>query len=426
MSNQNESIFRKIKMRLFPPSSRSFHACMGELRDANRSLSEQNKTLRSMLEQNDRRIDNLLSHIDAQSAELSDLRTRLDIIDSDIHGIGNKSDIIAKHNEVRFEAAARMLAGQDGLNETALETRKRIFRYLSPAEGDRLLMQKANAKLMSRLHEICTQNGLDYWFSYGTLIGTLSRSSSIPWDDDIDICMMREDIEKLSEACKDENDVQLTLVYDLGPLCRQIRFSSTDDDIPCFIDVSVYDWAKDDSKATDDGFRKIRLDLMDELRHMSESGEIPYWTERCWLFAAGSGFVPQVADVDINEQDLDKTIEAQSKIQAIFDKYNEKAYADGLICDKKDAKAIAYAADNIYDAPWRRITWAIDKFLPPQKHVYDEYEFYVPNKAEEVATECYPGWPYFPNDILGHDHFASNMMNDNVRATLKRYVGDSD
>lgn len=47
---EEESIFRKIKTRLLPPSSRSFHSCMGELRDANRIMREQNETLLSMLE----------------------------------------------------------------------------------------------------------------------------------------------------------------------------------------------------------------------------------------------------------------------------------------------------------------------------------------------------------------------------------------
>lgn len=42
---------------------------------------------------------------------------------------------------------------------------------------------------------------------------------------------------------------------------------------------------------------------------MSESGEIPYWNEHPWLFAKGSGFVPQVEDVDIADQDDDKTEE---------------------------------------------------------------------------------------------------------------------
>ena len=45
---EEESIFRKIKTRLLPQSSRSFHSCMGELRDANRIMREQNETLIAM------------------------------------------------------------------------------------------------------------------------------------------------------------------------------------------------------------------------------------------------------------------------------------------------------------------------------------------------------------------------------------------
>lgn len=135
---------------------------MGELRDANRIMREQNETLIAMLERAEGRNAELTSRIDAQSAELAGLRERLDRIDGGIGDISRKCDIKARHDEVRFEAAARMLAGNDGLNETPLETRKRIFKYLSPAEGDRRLMQLANAKLMGRLDEICRENGLDY------------------------------------------------------------------------------------------------------------------------------------------------------------------------------------------------------------------------------------------------------------------------
>lgn len=130
---EEESIFRKIKTRLLPPSSRSFHSCMGELRDANRIMREQNDTLIAMLERAEGRNAELIRRLDGQSAELADLRARLDRIDGGIGDISRKCDIKARHDEVRFEAAARMLAGNEGLNETPLETRKRIFEYLPPA-----------------------------------------------------------------------------------------------------------------------------------------------------------------------------------------------------------------------------------------------------------------------------------------------------
>lgn len=387
---EEESIFRKIKTRLLPPSSRSFHSCMGELRDANRVMREQNETLIAMLERTEGRNAELTRRLDGQSTELADLRARLDRIDGGIGDISRKCDIKARHDEVRFEAAARMLAG-NGVGRDAArdeETHIRIplaggRRPAPHAAGEcedhgkaRRDMPRERPRLLVRIRDArrgaCTER-----------IHPMGRRYRHLHDE--------RRHQKAGRGVREDRRRAAHPRIRLGPLCRQVRFSSTDDGIPCFIDVSIYDWAKDASEETDGRLREIRLSLMDELRHMSESGEIPYWNEHPWLFARGSGFVPQVEDVDIADQDDDKTEEAQKKIQSVFDRYNSIAADEGLICEKEQATAIAYAADNIYDAPWRRITWEIGDFLPPQRHAYDGYEFCVPNMADEVATECYPG-----------------------------------
>ena len=42
----------------------------------------------------------------------------------------------------------------------------------------------------------CEQHGLNYFVAYGTLIGTIRHGGFIPWDDDIDVCMLRDDYDK--------------------------------------------------------------------------------------------------------------------------------------------------------------------------------------------------------------------------------------
>lgn len=47
------------------------------------------------------------------------------------------------------------------------------------------------------IHDFCEQHKLTYYLSDGTLLGAIRHKGMIPWDDDADICMPREDYNRL-------------------------------------------------------------------------------------------------------------------------------------------------------------------------------------------------------------------------------------
>ncbi|MBR0458809.1 MAG: LicD family protein [Victivallales bacterium] len=64
--------------------------------------------------------------------------------------------------------------------------------------------------MMKRIHEACVKRGIHYWMAGGTLIGAVRHKGFIPWDDDLDICMMRHDYNKLPQIVQEELSDEFT------------------------------------------------------------------------------------------------------------------------------------------------------------------------------------------------------------------------
>lgn len=74
--------------------------------------------------------------------------------------------------------------------------------HLKPVNGD---LRKYQLNLVNYTQEIINlleSLGLNYFITSGTLIGAIRHKGFIPWDDDIDICMLRKDYEKFIQYCK--------------------------------------------------------------------------------------------------------------------------------------------------------------------------------------------------------------------------------
>lgn len=62
----------------------------------------------------------------------------------------------------------------------------------------------AEMEILEAIIDICDRHGLQYFADGGTLLGAVRHQGFIPWDDDIDLCMKREDYRKLVQILPQE------------------------------------------------------------------------------------------------------------------------------------------------------------------------------------------------------------------------------
>ena len=115
-------------------------------------------------------------------------------------------------------------------------------------------LRKTQIGILDYFTNICEENGINYFLTYGTLLGAIRHKGYIPWDDDIDVAMLREDYDKLIDVFNTNNNSRYRFsCVENDPLCMYPFGKIIDEntilyergeqgiEIGVYIDVFVYD-----------------------------------------------------------------------------------------------------------------------------------------------------------------------------------------
>lgn len=64
------------------------------------------------------------------------------------------------------------------------------------AEGPLRDIQIGDVYLLDIFNSVCKRFHCSYWIAFGTLLGAVRHGGFIPWDDDIDVCMLRSEYDE--------------------------------------------------------------------------------------------------------------------------------------------------------------------------------------------------------------------------------------
>ena len=268
----------------------------------------------------------------------------------------------------------REIAGWDELKEETATIRYVLDNYIDirefpKATGVLRQCQLGDAELLRIVCEILTKNDIQYWLGYGTLLGAVRHKGFIPWDDDLDICMTRDNYNKAWEVLPEE--LKKFDIYINEPNPQRIGISIWKAGL--ILDIFPVDNVDANSIRDINDFKNRTVEYR------------KYYVK--------------------HSQDKAESLKvAKERIIGVENPANPIWYHNPEF----------FSAKKAYD----------DKMIFPLKTIeFEGYEFFVPNDCHGYLTKMYGDYMSFPRNGVLHHHGGGGQ---NIAGNSKKYNIDMD
>jgi lipopolysaccharide cholinephosphotransferase len=238
---------------------------------------------------------------------------------------------------------------------------------IPPAKGQIRDIQLANLALLKELDYVCKESGLKYWLVFGSLLGAVRHKGFIPWDDDIDVGMMRKDYEQIINSFNKysrNTDIYAEYVYQ-GKSQTIIKVKHK----KCpflFVDIFPHDYANSiDTKEN----RILKTKKLIELR---------------------------------KRLNKDKSIDNVEKVLGRVKKLNSEIIPDTYI----EQSDIQCGLEYSYTEPiW---VHSYDTIFPLKEILFEDFNAMCMNKPEQYLSDIYGNYMEYPKKFgFGHSMYMT-------------------
>lgn len=259
---------------------------------------------------------------------------------------------------------------------------------LPPARGIMRDVQLANFKILKSVDAFCRKHKIRYWLDCGTLLGAVRHGDFIPWDDDIDIGMLRSDYDKMIELFNKENrDENLVLNLYCGANGSSNMVKIQHKDIPeTWVDIFPYELY---SRKVETWEEKIKLTK--EVRKKIMKYRVPY--------KGGN------------------KVEYHQNLRRIhFEKIME-----GVPSAPEAEKPAIFASCDFLQGSDYSFFYDYETIFPLKKMKFCGHEFYITNDADTYLTAMYGDYMAYPKYVDNIHTDFGKMPIEHILA-IKQYI----
>lgn len=248
------------------------------------------------------------------------------------------------------------------------------------------IIRDGNLKLLTDITNILQSIGVEYFLNYGTLLGAVRHGGFIPWDDDIDISVYREDFNKLlSELPKKVAGTRLHIVH--SEIIR-VYYADT----PLQIDIFPFD------------FYPGTIDDSDRKNHDKKIKNIQ---DKNFIYDWSKLLKQEKTVISPNYQDIQKIIEKE---------YTKPA-------SRADGHKNKYSIFHSFESPgYCEKILDYDWIYPLRPIKFMGKTFLGPNDPDLLLLHLYGDYMDYPSSITyAHDDIKSRTS-DNTIKEIRNYL----
>ena len=136
----------------------------------------------------------------------------------------------------------------------------------------------ADLDVLAEIDRICKKHDIKYFADWGTFLGAVRHGGYVPWDDDLDICMLRDDYIRFRSVAdkelpahfvihdferKENHWLFLSRVVNNSKMCFDLKYLDEHNNFPWLAGVDIF--VKDYLFADDDKEKRRDKDIMNIL-----------------------------------------------------------------------------------------------------------------------------------------------------------------